>query len=128
MAAPKRACAKMKEIFGKFLWGGPKQEKKWALVSWKGISKQKQKGGLGLRDPQTLNQVLGAKLWWRWMRGGKDIWKQIWTQKYNMPSTTKGILRVEEVPKGSSIWDLASQNRELINKFAFWEIRSGSIA
>ena len=62
------------------------------------------------------------------MRGGKDIWKQIWTQKYNMPSTTEGILRVEEVPKGSSIWDLASQNRDLINKFAFWEIRNESIA
>jgi len=28
MAAPKGACVKNKEIFGKFLWGGPKQEKK----------------------------------------------------------------------------------------------------
>eukprot|EP00253_Pinus_taeda_P002895 PITA_02895 len=94
-ATPKGACAKMKEIFGKFRWGGPKQEKKWALVSWKGISKQKEKGGLGLRDPGILNQVLRAKLWWEWMTGGKDIWKQIWNQKYSMPSTTEGILRVK---------------------------------
>lgn len=62
------------------------------------------------------------------MRGGRDIWKQIWTQKYNMPKATKDILRATEIPKGSSIWNLASQNRELINKFAFWEIRNGSTA
>ena len=62
------------------------------------------------------------------MRGGRDIWKQIWTQKYNMPKTTKDILRATEIPKGSSIWNLASQNRELINKFSFCEIRNGSIA
>jgi len=127
MAIPKGICSKIKEIFQKFLWGGPKQEKKWALVSWKEISKHKEEGGLGIRDPEILNQVLGAKLWWRWMRGGNDIWKQIWTQKYSMPKKTKDILRVTETPKGSSIWNLASQNREIINKYAFREIRNGSI-
>jgi len=97
-------------------------------VSWKGISKHKEEGGLGLRDLATLNQVLGAKLWWKWMRGGRDIWKQIWTQEYNMPKTIEDILRATEIPKGSSIWNLESQNRELINKFSLWEIRNGSIA
>lgn len=48
MAAPKGACTKMKEIFGKFLWGGPKQQRKWALVSWKSLKKRKEEGGLGL--------------------------------------------------------------------------------
>jgi len=119
MAAPKGACAKMQEIFRKFIWGGPKQQRKWALVSWKSLSKQKDEGGLGLRDLGILNQALGAKLWLRWMRGGNDLWKKIWTQKYNMPLTTECILRSEEVPKGSSIWDLASQNRDIIGKYAF---------
>lgn len=117
----------MREILRKFIWGGPKQQRKWALVSWKGLSKHKEEGGLGLRDPCILNQVLGAKLWWRWMRGGEDLWKRIRTQKYNMPTTIEGILRLEEVPRGSTIWDLASQNRDIIGRHAFWEIRNRSI-
>jgi len=65
MAVPKGVCTKMSEIFKKIIWGGPKQQKKWALISWKGLTKNKEEGGLGLRDPYTLNQVLGVKLWWR---------------------------------------------------------------
>ena len=45
-----------------------------------------------------------------------------------MPSTLEGILRLEEVPKGSTIWDLANQNRDIIGKYAFWEIRNIRIA
>ena len=33
MAAPKGVCTRMREIFGKFIWGGPKKQRKWALVS-----------------------------------------------------------------------------------------------
>lgn len=54
--------------------------------------------------------------------------EKIWKQKYNMPLTTKDILRLEETPKGSTIWELASQKRNMINNCAFWEIRGGSIA
>jgi len=125
MAAPQGACIKIKEIYGKFIWGGPNQQRKWALVSWKNLTKRKEEGGLGLRDPEMLNKVFGAKLWWRWMRGGNDLWKKIWSHKYNMPKTMEEILRLEETPKGSTIWDLVSQNRDLINNHTFWEIRGG---
>eukprot|EP00253_Pinus_taeda_P002612 PITA_02612 len=124
----KGVCTKLKEIFGKFVWGGPKQQRKWALVSWKNLVKRKEEGGLGIRDPEMLNKILGAKLWWRWVQGGKDVWKKIWEIKYNMSDSIEGRLRIEEVPKGSSIWELASQNREVVNKHAFWEICEGSSA
>ena len=81
IVVPKGVCTKMIEIFRKFIWGGPKQQKKWALISWKIITKTKEEGGLGLRDPYILNQVLGGKLWWRWMRGGEDLWKKNMDQK-----------------------------------------------
>lgn len=45
-----------------------------------------------------------------------------------MSTTTEGILRLEEVPRGSTIWDLASQNIDIIFKHAFWEIRNGNSA
>eukprot|EP00253_Pinus_taeda_P018598 PITA_18598 len=85
-AASKGVCTKLREIFGKFVWGGPKQQRKWALVSWKNLIQRKEEGRLADR------------------------------------------LRIEEVPKGSSIWDLASQNKDVVNQHAFWEIRGGSNA
>eukprot|EP00253_Pinus_taeda_P006671 PITA_06671 len=128
MAAPKGICNKLVEIYRKFLWGGPKQQKKWALCSWKSLTKPKGKGGLGLRDPWTLNQVLAAKLRWRWLQGGSDLWKEIWTVKYNMPLTLEGILRDQNIPRGSDIWNLSLQSRDLVDNHIFWEIRGGQIA
>eukprot|EP00253_Pinus_taeda_P005455 PITA_05455 len=127
-AASKGVCAKMREIFGKFIWGGPTQQRKWALVSWTHLIKRKDEGGLGLRDPEILNKVLGAKLWWRWLQGGSDVWKKIWNYKYNMPEQIEEKLKIQNIPHGSSIWNLASQNRELIKQYAFWEIRGGEKA
>jgi len=73
MAVPQGVCTKIREILRKFIWGGSSQQKKWALVSWKHLTKRKEEGGLGLRDLDKLNKVLGAKLWWRWLRGGNDL-------------------------------------------------------
>jgi len=58
MAAPKGACTRMKENFGKFICGGPKQQKKLALVSWKNLIMRKEEGGLGMRDLDILNKVI----------------------------------------------------------------------
>ena len=65
--------------------------------------KPKSAGGLGLRDPLVLNYVMGAKMWWRWIQGGHDLWKSIWETKYGMPHLVTGKLKVDIVPKGSSI-------------------------
>eukprot|EP00253_Pinus_taeda_P012904 PITA_12904 len=127
-AAWKGVCAKLREIFGKFIWGGPTQQRKWALVSWTNLIKRKEEGGLRLRDPEALNKVLGEKLWWRWMQGGSDVWKKIWDYKYNMPEQAEEKLKIQNTPQGSSIWNLASQSKELIKQYAFWEIRGGEKA
>eukprot|EP00253_Pinus_taeda_P010493 PITA_10493 len=128
MAAPAGVFAKIKEIIRKFIWSGSDQKKKRALASWSQLTERKEKGGLGLRDPEALNRVLGAKLWWRWLSGGNDLWKTIWRTKYRMPASQVDILRQQEIPKGSVIWELASQNCDLIGKHTFWEIQGGSEA
>eukprot|EP00253_Pinus_taeda_P022541 PITA_22541 len=114
MAGPLGICARIREIIRNFIWRGADQKKKWALASWCQLTERKEKGGLGLRDPETLNKVLGAKLWWRWLRGGNDLWKIIWKEKYNMPDSAVEILRRKDTPRGSSVWDLARLNRDLV--------------
>eukprot|EP00253_Pinus_taeda_P024197 PITA_24197 len=128
MAAPLGICIRIREIIRNFIWRGADQKKKWALASWSQLTERKEKGGLGLRDPEILNKVLGAKLWWRWLSGGNDLWKTIWKEKYNMPDSAVEILRRRETPKGSSIRDLARLNRDLVEKHTFWEIRGGEEA
>lgn len=60
-----------------------------------------------------------AKVWWRWIGGGGDLWKQISTRKYNMLERIEEILRYKYPPKGSTIWNLARQNSEIIAQHAF---------
>ena len=45
-----------------------------------------------------------------------------------MPDSTEAIYRMQETPKGLAIWELASQNRDIVEKNAFWEIRGGGEA
>lgn len=59
---------------------------------------------------------------------GADLWKEIWTTKYNMPLTPEEILREQDMPRGSDIWNLSIQSRDLIDRYIFWEIRGGQIA
>lgn len=61
MEAPKHVLKAVINIQRNLLWGGATQARKWPLVSWKKLCKEKRRGGLGLRDPLTLNNILNAK-------------------------------------------------------------------
>jgi len=52
------------------------------LVAWEKVYLSKYSRGLGFRDPKKLSKVMGAKMWWRWIQGGEDLWKRIWNHKY----------------------------------------------
>jgi len=60
-----------------FLWGKGEEKKKWALVAWDKLFMPKPHGGLGLHDPETLKKVLGAKLWWRWLKESSKPWAKL---------------------------------------------------
>lgn len=81
METPKSSCISMENIFKKILSRGAQKAKKWVVASWSNIIKPKLARGLGLKDSLTLNQVLGANFWCRWLMGGSDLWKNIWTRK-----------------------------------------------
>jgi hypothetical protein len=66
--APKGILQKIRAIQRNFLWRGAEDKKKWALVAWEKLCWPKNKGGLGLQDPQMTNVAYGEKLWWRWVK------------------------------------------------------------
>eukprot|EP00253_Pinus_taeda_P004347 PITA_04347 len=74
LPAPKGVLQQLRDIQRDFLWGKEETKKKWALISWDKICKPKSHGGLGLDDQELLSNVLGAKLWWRWVKDPEAQW------------------------------------------------------
>eukprot|EP00253_Pinus_taeda_P033082 PITA_33082 len=111
MAAPIGICIRIREIIRNFIWRGADQKKKWALASWCQLTERKEKGGLGLRDPETLNKDTprGSLVWdlarlnrdlvekhsfWE-IRGGEEanFWEDKWNQKERL-SSIQGLQHV----------------------------------
>eukprot|EP00253_Pinus_taeda_P017716 PITA_17716 len=87
MAAPLGICTRIREIIRDFIWRGADQKKKWALVSWSQLTERKEKGGLGLRDPEILNKI----------RGGEEanFWEDKWHQKERL-SSIQGLHQIRD--------------------------------
>ena len=68
ISTPSGVSIQIRNIQRDFLWGKGEEKKKWALVAWERVCKPKSHGGLGIHDPDILNRVLGAKVWWRWLK------------------------------------------------------------
>jgi len=91
------------------------------------LYKPKAHGDLGLHDPETLSRVVGAKLWWRWLKDLESPWAKVWKQKNAQNWQERDHIRMLGLIKGSHIWNLAWENRSIIQKHSFWEIRDGSL-
>lgn len=102
-----------------FLWGKGEERKKWALVAWEKIYKPKNHGGLGLDDPDILSKVLGAKLWWRWVKEPEAQWAIIWKEKYTSSWQNNDHIMMGGNIKGSHIWNKAWENRGLVQENNF---------
>eukprot|EP00253_Pinus_taeda_P028735 PITA_28735 len=128
LAAPKWVLKRIRNMQRDFLWGSSETNRKWALVKWDKICKPKIQGGIGLRDPETSNTIMNAKIWWQWVTTQGKLWAKIWRAKYANNRPQEELIRFTPVDKGSLIWNAAKQHYQLIQKHSFWEIRNGCMA
>eukprot|EP00253_Pinus_taeda_P028410 PITA_28410 len=125
LAAPKWVLKAIKKLQRNFLWGCSGPNRKWALVKWEKACIPKIGGGIGLRDPEHSNMIMGTKIWWKWLTYPDTQWAQIWTAKYTNNLPLEERVRMTEISKGSTIWNSAILNRDLIQKHSFWEVKNG---
>lgn len=87
LAAPKWVLKVIKQLQRNFLWGNLGPNRKWALVKWEKACLPNKAGGIGLRDPEHSNMVLGGKIWSRWLSNPNTPWASLRTAKYtgNVP-------------------------------------------
>jgi hypothetical protein len=100
---PKGILQKIRAIQREFLWRGVESKKKWALVAWENVCKPKCKGGMGLQDPQVINEAYGSKLWWRWFKENSTLWATLWKAKYVLNINDQDRIHFMGTREGSSI-------------------------
>eukprot|EP00253_Pinus_taeda_P008458 PITA_08458 len=128
LAAPKWVLKAIKNLQRNFLWGSTGLNRKWALVKWEKACLPKKAGGIGLRDPEHSNRIMGAKIWWRWLSYPGTLWARFWTAKYANNLPLEECIRMTETNKGSTIWNSTILHRDLIQKHSFWEVKDGGTA
>jgi len=128
LAVPKLVIKRIKDLQRNFLWGSTATNHKWALVNWTTVCMSKEKGGIGLRDPNQSNAIMCAKLWWQWLSNTDKPWATIWIAKYANYRPQKELIRLIPNAKGSLIWNAAKQHYMLIQHHNFWEVRNGETA
>jgi hypothetical protein len=79
---PNKVWKKIVRIQREFLWGGVKGGKKINWVKWSVVCKEKNNGGLGVRDVNLVNLSLLAKWRWRLLQPGRPLWKEVLVARY----------------------------------------------
>lgn len=92
LAALKWVLKRIRNLQHNFLWGSTGQ-----------VCKPKIQGGLGLRDPQQSNTLMGARIWWQWVSCPQKLWAQLWIEKYSNNRPQQELIKIMTTPTGSLI-------------------------
>ncbi|GKV26615.1 hypothetical protein SLEP1_g35880 [Rubroshorea leprosula] len=79
---PKGILISIDKIHRNFLWGGEGEKKKINWVSWDKVCKQKENGGLGVRNLRKFNLALMGKWWGRLASSKEGLWREVMEGKY----------------------------------------------
>ena len=87
---------------------------KFSLVCWEDLCHPKEQGGLGLRDPEVMTEIQGAKFWWSWINHTLEPWAKLWHIKYSHDLPIQQLIRFNESPSGSPIWLKALAGKNIV--------------
>lgn len=79
---PASLCKRIQSALTRFWWDANPEKKKMSWISWQRMTKSFKTGGLGLRDIQTFNKALLAKLSWRILKKPSCLLAKILLRKY----------------------------------------------
>lgn len=79
---PIGVCDSIDMITRQFIWGGNKETRSVNIVRWDLVTQPKDRGGLGIWSAREMNLACMAKLGWRIMNEGDELWVKVFTDKY----------------------------------------------
>lgn len=84
--------------------------------------------GVRLRNQLWQNKTLGEKLVWKIYKDSNWNWDRILKVNYLDDMSLECILKVQNPPKGSRIWNFILNCRNLITNQITWNVKDGAQA
>lgn len=121
---PSGVAKQMNRIPRQFFWRGVDNKYKIHTVSCETVCASKEKGGLRIRDMQTMNRALLHKWHWRFARNSNDLLKVVLSDKY---VSTKGKWSTKRThgAVGSSIWPNICKVNDQFWQHVTYSVQSG---
>ncbi|GKV44689.1 hypothetical protein SLEP1_g51849 [Rubroshorea leprosula] len=101
---PKGTLLLLDKIRRRFLWGGTEEGKRVNWVKWGRVCKDKERGGLGVKDLRKFNMALLGKWWGRLVSEDSGLWKKIIYEKYGREGDPSYNWLRENTGLGSRWW------------------------
>ncbi|GKV32614.1 hypothetical protein SLEP1_g41208 [Rubroshorea leprosula] len=101
---PKGTILFLDKIRRRFLWGGVEGGKKINWVRWDKVCRDKEQGGLGVKDLRKFNLALLGKWWGRLVNEEEGLWKEVILQKYGKVGEPRFNWLREGYGSGSRWW------------------------
>ncbi|KAF5441892.1 hypothetical protein F2P56_037156 [Juglans regia] len=120
---PKGILRNINKLMQSFWWGIRNQNPKMHWLSWKGLGKLKQVGGLGFRDFEDFNRALLAKQGWRIITNPQSLASRVLKAKY-FPLSDFSSARVKR--SDSYVWKSITAARPLLYEGLLWKIGNGN--
>ena len=110
---PISLCKRLQSAVTRYWWDSNESSWKMAWVAWDSMSKPKAVGGLGLRDLQSYNVVLLAKIGWRLLQNPNCLLGRVLFGKY---CPNNNMLLATEPSSMSHSWRSILLGRDLLLK------------
>ena len=82
--APDKVIQRIDALRRNFFWRGNEDKKKFHLVKWEEVIKNKKEGRLGIRNMNKQNKSLMLKWLWKFIVGENMLWREVIRAKYEM--------------------------------------------
>lgn len=120
---PVSLCKRIQSAVTRYWWDNDENTRKMAWVSWESMAKPKAVGGLGLRDFQSFNVSLLAKIGWRLLQNPSCLLGKVLFGKYCLD---KDLLDVAVTNSCSHGWRSVLIGRDLLVQNLGWVIGDGT--
>lgn len=120
---PQSLCKRIQSALTRFFWDPKEGQRGMSLISWDTMMKSKKDGGLGVRDIQSFNDALLAKISWRILSKPSCLLARVLEGKY---FHNEDFLQAKAPSACSHGWRGILIGRDLLKEHLSWAIGNGS--
>ncbi|XP_058784295.1 uncharacterized protein LOC131659071 [Vicia villosa] len=102
--APTKVLNEIRSIQSSFLWNGSEDKRTIHWVRWDTVCKERDEGGLGVKNVEVVNLALLSKWKWRILTDEEAVWRGILISRYGDVKRKVLVGDVSVTEKAGSIW------------------------